>query len=192
MKTLYLIFFLTGFSSFSQNNLLLLKIEKNQDLKIDKSKEYYLAIELDSNNIVLNSDSKLVYFSDFTDKHLFSYINRDSIRLKTFSNTETFNHENENGLKNSEVIKGNSKNMKKLMDIVINTPQLYKQKLKISYTIIHCNYCVGNIAKYDGDFIDYNGKIILVIDVLKLDNKYEIPKKNIYDIIKKIDFNIFL
>lgn len=197
MKLLYLkLLLFIGINVFSQNkngNLLLLKIDKKQNLKIDKYETSYFVIELDSNYLPINEDetSKIVLFKDFTDNHLFSCINKDSIRLKTFLADEKFDHDRHKGLHNAKLIENNLASMKKLLELNVKS-SLYDQRIKISYILMNCNYCVGSIAKYDKEFIGYNGKVILVIDELSIIKEYEIPKGSTYEIIKSIDFNHFL
>jgi hypothetical protein len=177
----------------SDGFLLLLKIDKVNNLKVDKIKSSYLAIELDSDyNLKKNTQiSKPVYFKDFTDGNLFSCTQKDSIRLKTLISGDTFNHDNTLGNKNFNTIESSLNKMKNLMHLSIKS-SLYNQEVKISYILISCNYCIGVVAKYDANFIGYTGEAILVIDKLTVNGKYKLPDTNMYSIIKNIDFNGYL
>jgi hypothetical protein len=197
MKTLLLrLLLLTSLLISAQDNkgnLLLLKIEKERHLKIEKVVSEYIVLELDSNyDLVNNSEiSSIAYFKDFTDNTLFSCIENDSIRLQKRQKEDTFNHYNNFGLKNFNLIEDNSKKMNYLMELNIKSP-LYNQKVKISYTFINCSYCKGDITKYDSDYIGYKGKVVLIIDNLIIDNKTKISDDNLYSFIKQIDYNSHL
>ena len=194
MKTIILkLMLLIGLSVFAQNktgSLLLLKIDKLKDLKVDRKSSLYLVLELDSNQLPLgkNPSTKRVFFQDFTDRHIFSCIEKDSIKMKTLLKTDTFEHDNNYGLKNAMTIENNSNKMNRLMEIDMKS-SLYNEKLKISYTLINSNYCIGNLGSRDARMIGYNGEIVLVIDNLSIDNNYRISNEGMFNIIKCIDFN---
>jgi len=184
-----LLLLLACLSSAAQNNLLLLKIVKKSDLKIEKIKNYYVAIELDADKLpVKGSGSKLVFFSGFTDSQLKSCVNKDTIRLKNLSIDETFEHENTIGLKNEELVKNISNKMQVFSKIRVEQKASYNQKIEIYYTLLDAAYCVGNITQYDKEFIGYNGKILLIKEIYKIEH-HRIPKNHTYDIMKEIDFN---
>jgi hypothetical protein len=197
MKILYITFLilLFGQNIFCQskaNNLLLIKVDKFQELQIDKMKTFYYTIELDSNYSPLYKDevSPLVYYENFADSHLFSCINHDTIRINRHTLDETFKHEGSQ-IKNSEILKKNNSKMKKLMQMDISS-SLFNQKIIVSYSLIHCNYCVGDISEYDKNFLGYNGKIVMIIDDLKIINDFTLPKENLSDIMKRLNFNDFI
>ncbi|MDT4859195.1 hypothetical protein FQZ97_936950 [compost metagenome] len=172
---------------------MLLKIEKTSDLKIDKQKIQYLVLEIDSifNPVKDSSLSMPVYFKDFTDSAIFSCAKKDSINLKTLVKEDTFDHDNNFGIKNFKMIETNSKKMNYLMKLDV-TSSLYNQEIHISYTLLNCNYCIGTITKYDSKYIDYTGDVILIIDNLVINNKKKISYENLYSFVKAIDFNTFL
>jgi hypothetical protein len=193
MRTFILsIFFLISFSIYSQNygNLLLIKTTTHRDLEIDKLSYNYTVLELDKDYKIIRGDfSKLVFFQDFTDAHIFSCIKKDSIKIKSFYNSETFEHQNKIGLKNGKIIEENSKKMHWLMDLKCKS-LLYNQKIEIHYTLITADYCISSIAQPDAEMLGYNsGQIALILSELKVNLDYLIPKENLYEIIKAINFN---
>lgn len=181
------------FSQRRSGNLLLLRIQKEQNLSIDKFKTYYLIIELDSINKPLKSTvSTITFFQGFTDRHLALCINNDSIQLKTLLKGETFVQENENGFSNLKKIEKIKAKMKELIKINLTSPKLYTINVKIDYVLVNCSYCIGSLDKYAEEFMDYKEKVALIIDNLKIDTQYKIPKDEIYDIVKVINFNSLL
>lgn len=186
--------FLTTFVMTAQMkegaNLLLLKMHKTRDLKIDKEVTKYLVLELDLNFNLLKDQqlTSLVYFKDFTDQHYSSCVKKDSIPLMKLRKNDTFEHDNNYGLKNAEIIENNSEKMNHLLKLVVKSA-LYNQKITVTYTVINCNYCIGDITKYDKEFIGHKNKVVLLSDNLIINNSIKIPKEKIYDIIKSIDFN---
>lgn len=197
MKLTFISFVLfIGVSMFSQSrsgNLLLLRIQKEQNLSIDKLKTDYLIIELDSINRPLKSGvSALTFFEGFTDRHLALCVNNDSIQLKTLLRGETFIQESKNSFSNGKKIEKSILKMKELIKINVTSPKLYAINVKVDYILVNCNYCIGSLDTYAEEFIGYKGKVALIIDNLKIDSQYEIPKDEVYDIIKGINFNSLL
>lgn len=189
--TQFLFLILTIVYSQENNNLLLLKITTHRDLQIDKSSTDLLVIELDENYKVIKGEfSKPVFIDNFTDSNMYSCIKKDSVKILTFNNSETFEQINKIGNKNIKNINKNIDKMRWLMDIKLKSK--YIKKIEIHYTLIKAKCCTGIIAKKDSEMLNYNGKIALILSELIIDNNYLIPKDDEYDIIKAIDFNYFL
>uniref|UniRef100_UPI00263A2A50 hypothetical protein n=1 Tax=Flavobacterium sp. TaxID=239 RepID=UPI00263A2A50 len=186
--------FLISTPVFSQTlgNLLLVKVEKDRNLKIDKQKIFLHAVELDTNNIPLkNTTSKLIISEGYTDQHILECINKDSIHLKTFRSSDNFIYNGGFGYNNLDIINLYSKEFKELIELKINS-KVYKEKIKVSYLFISCKYCIGNMAKKDGEMIGYQGEIILLMDKLKVDSKFELDTDEMYDVIKSLNLNDFI
>ncbi len=188
---LLFILFLPLFLSAQSNkgNLLLIRAEVYRNLEIDSYKEVFHVIELTEDFSPLNDDkySVPVYTDRFTDSQLSSCIAGDSIKLKTLSKNDAFTHANAKGVKNEQLINNLLDKMQYLMQMKVES-EVYDEKIKISYIIINCNYCIGPLANDDADRIGYKGKAALIIDSLTILEEV-LPKEYKYDIIKKIDFN---
>jgi hypothetical protein len=192
-KILKISLLLIGFVSFSQinGNLLLLKVYTERELEIDKYNTEYLLLELDcKNNIIKGETSKPVFIDEFTDSNIISCIKKDSIRIFSYNQNETFEHNIKIGVKNAKIITENSNKMNLLMEM--NIKSFYNKKIYIYYSLISADYCSSTIAKQEGNMLNYNGKITLILSELKINNDFLIPKDKQYEIIKAINFNYFL
>lgn len=190
MRSLISIFIFIALSANAQvkhGSLLLLKVTNMKNTRIEKLKNSYFVLNLDSiqNKVSL----KPVLFQNFTDSHLQSCKCKDSIRIKTLFKNDTFKHENYEGINNANIVDINKKKMKSLVAVEIKS-ELYNQKIIINYTLIKSNYCIGKLANYDSSFIGYDGEIVLIIDDLKINNEYKLSNEILSDIIDRMDYNL--
>lgn len=192
----YIFLFLCIFTSIhaqtKKNNLLLLRIEKENDLKIDKHQTKLFVIELDSLNEPLKGNGMMsVLINDFSDAMLEKCIKEKVVNVNDVYTSGSFNSVTNYGEENFEKILKNFKYMHFLSSIKIKD-LAYNKMIKIYYTLVKVNYCVGE------QFIDDkwnscdNGKIVILSSSLKLNNEYKIPKTNLYEVLKMIDFNKFM
>lgn len=166
-----------------KNNLLFLRIEKENNLKIDKHQTKLFVIELDSMKIPLKGEMMPVLINDFSDVQLEDCKRGKSFDINDVYTLGDFSAVKQYGEDNFEKIKYNFPNMNYLSNIKIKD-LAYSKKIKIYYTVITGDYCVGLQTN--------NEKIVILSSPLLLDNNYKIPKKDLYDIFKSINFNSFM
>ncbi len=194
MKYIFL-FLLVNFKFFGQTengNLLLLKVERTNNLQIDKYQSELFVIALDTLNIPLKDSGMMpVLIDDFSDVQLEDCKRGKSFDINDGYTTDTFSAVTNYGGDNREKIIDNLKKMNYLSDIKIKD-LLYSKKIKIYYTLISGDYCVGKLTtKNERSYYD-DQKIVILSSPITIDNKYKISKIYAYDILKSINFNYFM
>lgn len=174
------------------SNLLLLKVEKKNDLMIDKYQVKLYVIELDSLNIPLKDNGMMpLLIDDFSDIQLENCENQKNFDINDLYTSGSFNAVNEYGDGNFQKISNNSKNMHNLSNIKIKD-LAYSKKIKVSYSLINGEYCVGKLTtKNERNYYD-DQKIVILSSPITIDNKYKISKTYVYDVLKSINFNYFM
>ncbi|MHA3787208.1 hypothetical protein ACX0HA_03290 [Flavobacterium hauense] len=194
MKLIKVIILLFGFLGLAQENtgeLLLLRVDIERNLQIDRETFGYFALEMKDGKLSNDLKSVRVFFDGFTDANIISCIKRDSINLSSLFKDDSFEHETKYLNEYDHILKSNLPKMHELMKLDVRS-SLYNEKVKISYLVIKANYCRGIIAKRDSEMMGVENDIILVIKPISFDSTYTIPKSYIYDIVKAINFNSFL
>jgi hypothetical protein len=170
-------------------NLLLLRVEKENDLMIDKYQTFFFVIELDSLHNPLNDNGMMpVLINDFSDAHLEDCKNGLTFNVLTVFRDELFKGITNYGEENFEKILKNFKSMHFLSSIKIKD-LAYNKKINIYYTVMKVDYCVGEQFVEDKRKSCNNGRVVILSSSLTLNNEYKIPKANLYDFFKVIDFN---
>lgn len=194
MKYIFLLLFVSlNLSAQTKNsNLLLLRVEKENDLTIDKHQLKLFVIELDSLNVPLKDSGMMpVLIDNFADAQLEDCKSGQPFDIKDVYTRESFNSIINYGEENYEKIHINFKKMNFLSNIKIKDLS-YSKKIKIYYTLIKSDYCIGELTtKNERDY--YNDKkIVILSSPLSIDNKYKIPKTYLYEVLKSINFNYFM
>lgn len=194
MKYVFLLLFVAfNVSAQTKNgNLLLLRVEKENNLTIDKYQHRLFVIELDSMNIPLKDSGMMpVLINDFSDAQLEACKNGKTFEISDVYTSGSFNSVNSYGGDNYEKVTANFKKMRFLANIKVKDIS-YSKKIKISYTLINGSYCVGElITKNEIDF--YNDKkIVILSSPITIDNSYKIPKQYSYEVLKSVNFNYFM
>lgn len=194
MKYIFLLLFVSlNLSAQTKNsNLLLLRVEKENDLTIDKHQLKLFVIELDSLNVPLKDSGMMpVLIDNFADAQLEDCKSGQTFDIKDVYTRESFNSIINYGEENYEKIHINFKKMNFLSNIKIKDLS-YSKKIKIYYTLIKSDYCIGELTtKNERDY--YNDKkIVILSSPLSIDNKYKIPKTYLYEVLKSINFNYFM
>ncbi len=174
------------------SNLLLLKIEKKNDLTIDKHQVRLYVIELDSLNIPIKGCSMMpLLINDFSDIQLKNCINEKKININDIYTTDSFNAVNNYGEENFEKISNNLKNMHSLSNIKIKD-LAYSKKIKVSYSLISGKYCIGELTTKSETNYCNEKKVVILSSPITIDNKYKVPKLYTYDVLKSINYNYFM
>ncbi|KAA5538319.1 hypothetical protein [Paenimyroides baculatum] len=174
------------------NNLLFIRVDKINDLTIDKYQTKFFVIEVDSINIPLKDSGMMpVLIDDFADVQLEDCKRGKSFNINDVYTTDTFNAVSNYGGDNLERIIDNLKEMNYLSSIKIKDLS-YSKNIKIYYTIIKSEYCIGNLTdKSDRDYYN-NKKIVIMSSPITIDNKYKIPKSDLFEVYKAINYNYFM
>ena len=174
------------------SNLLLLRVEKDNNLTIDKHQRKLFVIELDSLNIPLKDSGMMpVVIDNFSDVQLEDCKRGKSFDINDRYMTDTFNAVTNYGGDNLEKIIDNLKKMNYLSDIKIKD-LLYSKKIKIYYTLIKVDYCVGKLTSKDNRDYYNDKKIVILSSPITIDNTYKISKQYLYEVFKSINFNYFM
>jgi len=194
MKYIFLLLFVSlNLSAQTKNsNLLLLRVEKENNLTIDKHQLKLFVIELDSLNVPLKDSGMMpVLIDNFADAQLEDCKNGQPFDIKDVYTRGSFNSIINYGEENHKKIHINFKKMNFLSNIKIKDLS-YSKKIKIYYTLIKSDYCIGELTtKNERDY--YNDKkIVILSSPLSIDNKYKIPKTYLYEVLKSINFNYFM
>lgn len=188
------IFIFTGlaYAQVKNNNLLFLRVDKINDLTIDKYQTKFFVIEVDSTNAPLKDSGMMpILIDDFSDVQLEDCKLGKSFDINDGYMTDTFNAVNNYGGDNLERIIDNLKEMNYLSLIKIKDLS-YSKNIKIYYTLINGDYCIGNLTtKKDKDHYD-DKKIVILCSYLSIDNKYKIPKSDLFEVYKAINYNYFM
>jgi len=192
---IYMLIFLFSAVVYAQemnNNLLFIRVDKINDLTIDKYQTKFFVIEVDSINVPLKDSGMMpVLIDDFADVQLEDCKRGKSFNINDVYTTDTFNAVSNYGGDNQERIVDNLKKMNYLSSIKIKDLSYFK-RIKIYYTIIKSEYCIGNLTdKSDRDY--YNDKkIVIMSSPITIDNKYKIPKSSLFEVYKAINYNFFM
>lgn len=180
------------YAQVKNNNLLFIRVDKINDLTIDKYQTKFFVIEVDSINVQLNDSGMMpVLIDDFADVQLEDCKRGKSFSINDVYTTGTFNAVNNYGGDNRERIVDNLKKMNYLSSIKIKDLS-YSKRIKIYYTMIKSEYCIGNLNdKSDRDY--YNDKkVVIMSSSITIDNKYKIPKSSLFEVHKAINYNFFM
>lgn len=186
------IFIGLAYAQVKNNNLLFLRVDKINDLTIDKYQTKFFVIEVDSTNAPLKDSGMMpILIDDFSDVQLEDCKLGKSFDINDGYMTDTFNAVNNYGGDNLERIIDNLKEMNYLSLIKIKDLS-YSKNIKIYYTLINGDYCIGNLTtKKDKDHYD-DKKIVILCSYLSIDNKYKIPKSDLFEVYKAINYNYFM
>lgn len=192
---IYLFIFIFSGLAYAQvknNNLLFIRVDKINDLKIDKYQTKFFVIEVDSMNTPLKDSGMMpILIDDFSDVQLEDCKQGKSFNINDVYTTDTFNAVSNYGGDNRERIVDNLKKMNYLSSIKIKDFS-YSKRIKIYYTLINGDYCIGNLTtKKDKDHYD-DKKIVILSSSLSINNKYIIPKSGLFEVYKAINYNCFM
>lgn len=194
MKYVFLLLFMSINlnAQTKKNNLLLLRVEKKNDLTIDRHQVKLYVIELDSLNIPLRGSGMMpLLINDFSDIQLENCENKKDFDINDLYTSGSFNAVTEYGDGNFEKISNNSKKMHNLSNIKIKD-LAYSKKIKVSYSLISGEYCVGKLTtKNERNYYD-DQKIVILSSPITIDNKFKISKIYVYDVLKSLNFNYFM
>jgi len=180
------------YAQVKNNNLLFIRVEKINDLTIDKYQTKFFVIEVDSINVPLKDSGMMpILIDDFADVQLEDCKRGKSFNINDAYTTDTFNAVNNYGDRNLEKIINNLKKMNYLSSIKIKD-LAYSKNIKIYYTLISGDYCIGNLTtKMDKDHYD-DKKIVILSSSLSINNKYKIPRSGLFEVYKVINYNYFM
>lgn len=180
------------YAQVKNNNLLFIRVDKINDLTIDKYQTKIFVIEVDSINVPLKDNGMMpILIDDFADVQLEDCKRGESFNINDVYTTDTFNAVSNFGGDNWEKIIDNLQKMHYLSSIRIKDLS-YSKKIKIYHTIIKGEYCVGKLNEKSNRDYYIDKKVVIMSSSITIDNKYKIPKSSLFEVYKAINYNSFM